>query len=236
MDRKDMTDDEADLTAELDSLGRIHARAASASPPRELDAVILARSRAALAAARLPRRWWIPASVAATALIAFSLVTRVQQEAGSRPAATDVATIQRPAAVRNSGSTSATATEPRAAALAEAPPVQPVPTAEADAHAGKRSVPPRQSMPRETTRQTSAPAPLADTPAAAPVATPRKDLAPVATAAEKAGRIAPPITPEAWLKKIEALEEAGRTEEAARERVSLEKAYPGWLEGRQGPH
>jgi hypothetical protein len=231
MDRKDMIDDERDLASKLDRLGRIRTHAASASPPPELDAVILARSRAALDAGRRARRWWIPASVAATALIAFSLVTRVQQEVDGGPAA-DVATLPRPAAVRDSDSPSPAAIAPEL----EAPPLQPAPTAEADAPAGKRSVPPRQSMPRETSAQTLEPAPLADTPAPAPAATPRQDPAHVANAAEKAGRIAPPITPEAWLKKIEALEAAGRTEEAARERALLEKAYPGWLEGGQGPH
>jgi len=37
-------------------------------------------------------------------------------------------------------------------------------------------------------------------------------------------------SPEAWLARIEALERAGREDEAARERAALEAAYPGWLE------
>jgi hypothetical protein len=35
--------------------------------------------------------------------------------------------------------------------------------------------------------------------------------------------------PEAWLARIEALESAGRLDEAAIERERLEEAYPGWL-------
>jgi len=40
-------------------------------------------------------------------------------------------------------------------------------------------------------------------------------------------------SPEAWLARIEALEQAGREDEAARERAALEAAYPGWLDRRQ---
>jgi hypothetical protein len=38
-----------------------------------------------------------------------------------------------------------------------------------------------------------------------------------------------PGTPEDWLARIEALEAAGRHEEAEAERRRLEEAYPGWL-------
>jgi hypothetical protein len=59
---------------------------------------------------------------------------------------------------------------------------------------------------------------------------------PAAAAARTAERATTPATPEAWLEKIEALETAGRLEEAARERALLEEAYPGWLAARPGLH
>jgi hypothetical protein len=255
MDIKDMTDDERDLATELGRLGRIHARAARPPPPPQLDEAILARSREAVRARQQPRRWWIPASVAATALIAFSLVTRIQQEVQHEPPATEAATAAAPPAIvadsdeqasqaadasrpsvaaavpaDGSAETAPLAATPLAAPAAEARPAQEALAVQADAPAAKRTVPPRQAMPRRAPAASAADEP----PTGAPSAEQESSLA--APNVEDSGQIAPAITPEAWLQKIEALEAQGRTEEAARQRALLEQAYPGWLAGRAAPH
>jgi len=243
---KDMTDDERELAAELDKLSRIHARAASSSPPPALDEAILARAREALRAAAPPRRWWIPASVAATALIAFSLVTQIQHDAADSLPETNVMTTSPPAVMsteQGAEPVPAVVSADRAgeqaapAIVAEpppgptaAPPANEPPAVQADAATGKRTMPPRQAMPRRA----SGPAEADDVPAAA--AGVLQESAIAAPATEKAGQVATSLTPEAWLEKIEALETEGRTEEAARERVLLEQTYPGWLADRARPH
>jgi hypothetical protein len=230
---KDKTDDERDLTAELDELRRIHAKAASSSPPPGLDQAILARSRQAVRTAASPRRWWIPASVAATALIAFSLVTQIQHEAADGPPETNVVTAPPPAVVSAERSREqappVVAAEPSPAPAAAAPATAP-PAVQADAATSKRTMPPRQAMPRR------APVPTGGDELQTGAAVALQESAIAAPAAEKAGRLATPRTPEAWLERIEALEAEGRTEEAARERILLEEAYPGWLADRARPH
>jgi hypothetical protein len=245
MDMKDMTDDERDLAAELGKLGRIHAKAASSLPSAGLDENILARSREALGTAARPRRWWIPASVAATALIALSLVTRIQHEAVTGLPEAGVVTAPQPAAVTtdNSGEIAPAVAEPPPAPAATAPQAEQAehaPGIAADGAMDKRSMPPRQAMPR----MSSGPAtPAAGDPTGAASLAAEEDAAAVlqestaaVSPARKAERAASPLTPEAWLEMIEALEADGRTEEATRERALLEQAYPGWLSGRAGPH
>jgi hypothetical protein len=242
MDMNNMTDDERDLAAELGKLGRIHAKAASSLPPPGLDEHILARSREALGTAARPRRWWIPASVAATALIAFSLVTRIQHEAATGLPEAGVVTAPQPAAVtaNNSGEISPAVAEPPPAPAATARPAERGPGIAADRAMDKRTMPPRQAMPR----MSSGPAtPAAGGPPGAASLAAEEDAAAVSqesaaavSPARKAERAATPPTPEAWLEMIEALEADGRTEEATRERALLEQAYPGWLSGRTGPH
>jgi hypothetical protein len=217
-----------------------------------VDEAILARAREAVRARQQPRRWWIPASVAATALIALSLVTRIEQEASHAPPAMDLVTAApqpatvagddreqgpvdnppfRPApaavpAASNAENAPVAASPPPAAAaeMDEAPAVQ------ADAPTSKRPVPPRQAMPRRATSSPAGDEPLADATSA------EQESRLAAPDAGNSGRITQPITPEAWLEKIEALEAQGRTEEAARQRALLEKAYPGWLSSGEGPH
>jgi hypothetical protein len=255
MDMKDTTDDERDLAAELGRLGRIHARAASPAPPPQLDAAILARSREAVRARQRPRRWWIPASVAATALIAFSLVTRIQQEVQHEPPSADAAIAAAPPATATGGDkesapavdasrpsvpaavpadstaeTAPVAATRLAAPAAEAPPSPETLALQANAPTGKRAVPARQAVPRRAQA-----APATDEPPTG-TASAGQESSLAAPTADNTGRIAPRMTPEAWLEKIEALESQGSTEEAARQRALLEEAYPGWLAGRAAPH
>ena len=250
-DVSDMTDDEHELTAELGKLGRIHAGAAGGSPPASVDATILGRSRDAVRASSRSRRWWIPASVAATALIAVSLVTRIQHEAATGLPENSVVTARKPSAEATSAAPGPSLVQDSSpqpapdapAAIEDAPPLP------ADREAEKRGMPPRQAMPRVKSTPEAPPASADPDTGAAPVGAALVEAsglprvapapavtAPAAAAARTAERAAAPVTPEAWLERIEALETAGRLEEAARERALLEEAYPGWLAARTGPH
>jgi hypothetical protein len=251
-DVSDMADDEHELTAELRKLGRIHARAAGESPPASVDATILARSRAAVRASSRGRRWWIPASVAATALIAVSLVTRIQHESSTGLPENSVVTAGQPSPEAVSAAPAATLmqdTASPAAADAAAAAAEDAPPPRVDPEAEKRGMPSRQAMPRMKSRPEAPPTSaqpdtdvalvgMATIEESSPdeVAAARSATTPAATAARTAERAATPVTPEAWLEKIEALETAGRLEEAARERALLEEAYPGWLAAHPALH
>lgn len=246
-----MADDEHELTAELGRLRRIHASAAGGSPPASVDATILGRSRDAVRASSRSRRWWIPASVAATALIAVSLVTRIQHEAAIGLPENSVVTARKPSAEAASAAPGPSlmqdsSSQPAPDAPAAVEDARPLP---ADPETEKRGMPPRQAMPRmKSTPEAPPTSAHPDTGAAlagtatveasdlARVAPAPAVTAPAAAAARTAESAAGAVTPEAWLERIEALEAAGRLEEAARERALLEEAYPGWLAARTGPH
>lgn len=155
-------------------------RLEAGTPPPQVDAAVRNAARAA-ARRRRASAWTLPAALAATMLIAFSLVVQVQQDA-----AVPVEDAPAPA------------DEPAAAAVLQeaAPAPQAAPAPMADGSAEKSEA-------------------RAEAAAAAP-----RMLRSGAGAAE---------TPEQWLARIEALEAAGRHEEAAAERRRLEEAHPGWL-------
>lgn len=246
IDMKDMTDDERELAAELDRLRRIHAGAASPSPPPSVDTRILSRSREALRNAPRSRRWWIPASVAATALIALSLVSRIQHETAPMLQEEDVVTASQPSArvIDNTAArTQARGGELPAPEAATAP-AEGAPRASAGTEGNKRVMPPRQTMPRMALEPTPVaaspqadadPVP-ADSRATGQAAAPLPMAASTGALTRKGEKSAVPVSPEAWLEKIVALEAAGRMEEAASERALLETAYPGWLARQPGPH
>lgn len=66
--------------AGLDALREHYRRIVTAEPPAAIDAAVLGKARAAIR--RRPRvpGWWIPTTLAATVVIAFSLLLRVRQE------------------------------------------------------------------------------------------------------------------------------------------------------------
>lgn len=191
------------LARELDSLSRGYRSQPGDTPPADVDAAVVARARERAGRRRLPT-WWVPASLAATVVIAFALMLRVQQEAVMAPAGGEAAG---PVA-------EATRAEPPPQVAAQAPRAAPSPAPvtaplEAPAH--------------DTAVTESAPARAAKLAPQAGVAGLR--------APESAEADALP-EPEAWLSRIEALEAEGRMQEAAAERERLEAAYPGWLEQR----
>lgn len=186
--------EDRELMRELDALSRARGREPGDAPPAAVDAAVLARARAAAGRRRVPA-WWIPATLAATVVIAFSLMLRVQEDATTVPAAMEAA-----GPGEGRAAPAAAAAAPASAEVAETPPQVAV-------QAPSAAPPPPEAASSQ-----------------ADVATLR--------AAPSAKTAAPPPDPEAWLAKIEALEAAGRTEEAAAERERLEAAYPGWLEQR----
>ena len=242
----EMTDDERELAAELDRLRRIHAGATSPSPPLSVDTQILSRSREALRNAPRNRRWWIPASVAATALITLSLVSRIQHETAPVLQEEDVITASQPSAgdIDNTANRTLAGGGEQPMPEAATAPAEEAPRASADTAEGKRAMPPRQSMPRMASEPTPVaaspradadPVP-ADSRAAGQAAAPLPMAASTGAFPRKGEKSAIPVSPEAWLEKIVALEAAGRTEEAANERALLETAYPGWLARQPRPH
>jgi hypothetical protein len=213
-------EDNGPLAGQLDPLRRSYARAGGGSPPHDIDAAILAHGRAALQPETRRRRWWIPASVAATALIAFSLVTRLQQETAPYPVELDVGTAQQPQ-LRSADVDEVAAPTEQAETLV-ASHDEPAPPPEPSEAPPKKMLPARGSMPRMT------PEPAQESMAVAPSA---------AVPATKQAASTPELeAPDDWLARIQALEAAGYLEEAGRQRQLLEAAYPGWLADHAAPH
>jgi hypothetical protein len=206
----------------------------------EPSALTDARIRAAARRALAPRaqRWWLPASLAASLLLAVLIV---QWQFGDQPAVvteSDVAATA-PAAARARQDAPAAriddSTAPRNQAAA------PAETAPAHVEMKPMNAPPAQvDLPEieapVATRESSADE-LSDAAAAAPPAT-AVTAAPQEARAErdatrfgklkKSGELL--RSPEAWYAEIEKLRAAGHDEEAHRELENLEAAYPGWLE------
>ena len=208
------------LAAHLEPLRRSYAHAGGGSPPHDVDAAVLAHGRAALQSKTRRRRWWIPASVAATALIAFSLVTRLQHETAPYPVELDVATAQQPQ-LRRADVDEVTAPTAQAETLV-ASHDEPAPPPEPSEAPPKKMIPARGSMPRMT------PEPAQESMAVAPST--------AVPAARQAASTPGLEAPDDWLARIEALEAAGQLEEAERQRQLLEAAYPGWLADHAAPH
>jgi hypothetical protein len=111
------------LQDQLDALRRRVAGLGEQSPPPSIDAAILASSRAAVRPTRAGRRWWVPATVAATVVIAFSLVMRVQQDAAVEPVVAPV--FQQDAPVPAAAEADASVEAGEAAAAAKVAPAAP---------------------------------------------------------------------------------------------------------------
>ncbi len=172
---------------ELKQLAESFRRDGVGEPTDTIDAAVRASARAA-ARRRRASAWTLPAALAATALIAFSLVVQVQHDAGV-PTEDAASPAEEPSDAR---------------ILREAAPSLPAPP------------PPAAAMAPPTADQ-----------AAEKAAT--SIVAPAAMRQSGALHDEGADTPERWLERIEALEAAGRREEAAAERQRLEAAYPGWL-------
>jgi hypothetical protein len=223
------------------------------APPETTDARIRAAARKAVAPKAA--RWVLPASLAASFLLA---VVIVQSQYGSekKPAVVTEKDLALPAAAapppalvlpdlaRDRAADSAASAQQESAPSElhynVAPEEFPA-DAEAEPDLGEVASPgARISGPEQELKAASE----ADAKEAGELAEKRADAAPMA--AERAGGITSTMTaqpaakvrtPEAWYADIEALRKAGRIEEADAELARFEAAYPEWLkqQGRRKP-
>lgn len=200
-------------------------------PPETTDARIRAAARRDLAPRG--RRWWLPASLAASFVLAvmiaqsqFGTIRRAPMTESDR---TGGEAMQARIIDREAGPESREeGRSPDAAAPLSKAPAQPAVEPEdygyLDEETGsdEAGAGPIVSGPEHEVRAASelpAESAIAGPPAAAPVA------------ANDAAQ-ASPRSPEAWYARILELRAAGRIEEAEQELERLREAYPGWLEQR----
>ncbi len=220
---------------------------ASAAPVMDTDRRILAQARRAIVPATA--RWWLPASLAASLLLAVLIVQWQLADSGA-PAHLGESDVLPTPAAGISGQSVVDAAQEAPAQRRDAPP----------APAVELAAPPA-SMPVPKARM----APVSDE-ATAAMAAPRnleQDLArerPFNAKSHAEAAIAPappapaqaespsaigkpqmmksgdsPPAPEEWYARIEALRANGHMQEADEELARLEAAYPGWLERNRQP-
>jgi hypothetical protein len=194
-------------------------------PPRATDERIRAEARRALA----PRtgRWWLPASLAASLVLAVMMVQVQYQDSRIPIFAPEADLAPPPPAAKEPGAApeaaDAAATE-APAVLQDAPPALPPPEQSSES---------RSAMPPAEATEEFVPAPMIELPAA-PVAQPQSGAVD-AVGSLRSERASQKMrtdarTPEAWYADIAQLRAAGRDEEARTELAKLEEAHPGWLE------
>lgn len=222
------------------------------APTKEIDRRILAEARRALA----PRisRWWLPASLAASVLLAVLIVQWQLADVGKPAAVTESDVLAVPpiapapdkAAPAEMQRLPERQDEPASADYAVPPPRIELPAMESSsAPAAAVSAPPPAAEPAlpeieagKLSRDQTAVAESASVTAAA--------AAPAPAQAQTAAEPAPTLgmlsaresraelrTPEQWYADIEALRAAGRIKEADAELARLKARYPGWLESHQ---
>ncbi len=217
-------------------------------PPRATDERICAEARRVLA----PRagRWWLPASLAASLVLAVMMV-QVQYQDSRRPVfETETGAGMGPSAAETKASPEAAA-EAQADMETNAPPVlfdtPPASPAEDASREALTAAPPSPEVDQSvSTQMTELPeasdpkleAELRERPVPGPPAAPA--ARPESAAAESTGNLGlvqaskqkrvDARTPEEWYAEIEKLRAEGRQEEARAALVKLEEAHPGWLE------
>jgi hypothetical protein len=210
------------------------------APPALTDARIRAAARRALAP-RTPRtqRWWLPASLAASLLLAVLLV-QWQYGEQSPPAVISESDYAAPAAED-------AASQQHAPALPAPPARAVVPASERPATRESRAADERSTDAAkrehddlfEVTveagrRREDAARATPDTPVTGVTQqSVTGNSAGVIGELQKSREVLP--APEDWYAGIEELRAAGRNEEADRELERLEAAYPGWLEKNHPP-
>jgi hypothetical protein len=202
-------------------------------PPEMTDARIRAAARRALAPRS--RRWWLPASLAASVVLAVMIV-RSEFDAVRRPAMTESAVPE-----------ADQASLPEAAAVPRAIPARKAAEPErydlADAETGADDAPlearvggpehelrAASELPEQALAETGpSPSPSAQRELAAPRAAAAPAPSAAAAASAESAESAP-LSPEAWYARIRKLFAEGRRAEAERELEALRKAYPAWAE------
>lgn len=193
------------------------------APPEVTDARIRAAARRALAPR--PARWWLPASLAASFLLAVMLVQWQygDDRAPAYVSESDVGTVPSDLPPEQ-GANAADAAAPVEQRIdsrqvpSAAPPVLPPATSALPQPAREREMPLTGVTAAETRRDQMKSEPLR--------ATPALDAGKPAALTEAAEA----RDPGEWYEAIQALRAAGRGEEADAELAQLEAAWPGWLE------
>jgi hypothetical protein len=222
-------------------------------PPETTDARIRAAARRVVVPAS--RRWWLPASLAASFVVAFLLAQSqlrkvhepVMTESDSGPAGEIAARIERGQADATRAAGKAPAAPSRSttpareeAELEDSGYTDPEFAADA-AVAGPLVGGPEQDLKSASERPEEAPAASpppavmdsadSTTPSSVADSTRARPLAESEMQGVAPTAIAAKLpAPEAWYARIEQLRKQGRVDEANRELERLEKAYPGWLE------
>ena len=195
----------------------------SGAPTRDIDQRILAEARRALT----PRiaRWWLPASLAASLLLAILIVQWQLAEIGTHEHLTESDVVTAPASMAAGQEAPAAATE----SSAQRQDGMPVPPASVGPPLVDQ---PKLESPAEPIAEAPAREQSSDTrsPAAAAVAAPAQKetsraLGNFSVTTEPAAKLRPP---EEWYAEIEALRAAGHIEEANVELARFRSAYPDW--------
>lgn len=204
---------------------------AADGPPETTDARIRAAARRDLAPRG--RRWWLPASLAASFVLAvmivqsqFGTIRRAPMTESDRTGgeAMQARIIDREAGPesREEGRSPDVAAPLRKAPARPAVEPEDYGYPEEESGSDEAGAAPLVSGPEHEVRAASE-LPAESAPAGPPAAAP---------AAAADGAQAPPRPPEAWYAEILELRAAGRSEEAERELERLRQAWPGWLEQR----
>lgn len=207
----------------------------SGAPTKEIDRRILAEARRALA----PRvaRWWLPASLAASLLLAVLIVQWQLADVGKPAAVTESDVIAAPpiAAARDQAAPAEMETPPPRMELpsmesSSAPAAPAPPPAAEPALPGMEEG--RLSRNQTSVAESASDTAVAASPAPAQAQTKAESAPTFGMLSAKESR-AELRTPEQWYADIEALRAAGRIKEADAELARLKEKYPGWLKSHE---
>jgi hypothetical protein len=205
---------EDEVHAAEDDVRRAYAELGDEPVPPDVDARVLAAAHTAVRPVRARPRWLVPASLAATVVLAVGVALDVLREAR----------------VESAGESAPSSAGADAQVEAPAPSAD---SASAPASAAASDIARESTTPVAPARSYErAPAAVADRALADAVADTHDATVPPPPApraerrAEPAAAAPPPLAPEAWLLRIEALRRDGRTAEADAEYARFLLAYP----------
>jgi hypothetical protein len=193
----------------------------SGAPTQDTDRRVLSEAQRALT----PRvgRWWLPASLAASLLLAVLIVQWQLADSGAPAHVTESDVMSAPAPIATDEAAPAPAMESANPATNPPPPVLDSPTLDLR----RASAAPQVARSTADAVATAAPAPApAQGQAGAESAVTTGMLKEKESYAESR-------TPEEWYADIEALRTVGRIKEADAELARFKSEYPGWLERHQ---
>lgn len=202
------------------------------APPHATDLRIRAEARRALAPTA--RRWWLPASLAASLLLAVLIVQWQYEDMRATAPVTEAEVATTEAAVPADAADAVSPAADAAAPAANLPAPLQETAGRATAESRESVAPPPAIRPLPMPAEAPAvPAPARSPEAPAPAS---KSESPSAVGAAirqermRAFETEDARTPEEWYAQIETLRAAGKIEDAEAELARLEAAHPGWVE------